>query len=79
MSTADLPAKTAVEGQRTAVKTAGIKVRHRVVAKTAASDPLIRNWPDKFHSSKLEIHANRPEASVRLSVIISQAAPADAK
>lgn len=71
MSTADLGAKTAVECQRSAVETADIKVRHRVVAKIVASETIIKNWPDKFDTNKLEMHANRPEASARRAVQFS--------
>lgn len=72
-------AKTAVEGQRNAVEAAGIKVRHWVAAKTEAGEAVIAAWKDTFDKSKLEMHADRAEASARSSVIIAQAALADAK
>jgi hypothetical protein len=75
-------AKTAVEGQRNEVEAAGVKVRHWVAAKTEAGEAMIKDWQDKFGAqwdrSKLEMHAERAEASARSSVIIAQAALADA-
>lgn len=72
-------ARTAVEGQRNDVEAAGIKVRHWVAAKTEAGEAVIKEWKDKFDKSKLEMHADRAEASARSSVILAKAALADAK
>lgn len=72
-------AKTAVDGQRNDVEAAGIKVRHWVAAQAQAGEAVIRDWKDKFDKSKLEMHADRAEASARSSVIIAKAALADAK
>lgn len=76
-------AKTAVEGQRNEVEAAGIKVRHWVAAKTEAGEAVIQGWKDKigeqWDRSKLEMHADRAEASARSSVILAKAALADAK
>jgi hypothetical protein len=72
-------AKTVVEGQRNDVEAAGIKVRHWVAAQTEAGEALIKEWKDKFDKGKLEMHADRAEASARSSVILAKAALADAK
>lgn len=76
-------AKIAVEGQRNEVEAAGIKVRHWVAAKTEAGEAAIKDWTDKlgkqWDRSKLEMHADRAEASARSSVILAKAALADAK
>ena len=72
-------ARTAVEGQRNDVEAAGIKVRHWVAAQTEAGEAVIKEWKDKFDKSKLEMHADRAEASARSSVILAKAALADAK
>ena len=76
-------AKTAVEGQRNEVKAAGIEVRHWVAAKTDAGEAVIKEWKDKlgeqWSRSKLELHADRAEASAKSSVILAKAAIADVK
>jgi hypothetical protein len=72
-------ARTAVEAQRNDVEAAGIKVRHWVAAKTEAGEAVIKDWKEKFDKSKLEMHADRAEASARSSVILAKAALADAK
>jgi len=76
-------ARTAVEGQRNEVEAAGTKVRHWVAAKTEAGEAVIKEWKDKlgeqWDRSKLEMHADRAEASARSSVILAKAALADAK
>jgi len=72
-------ARTAVESQRNDVEAAGIKVSHWVAAQTEAGEAVIKEWKDKFDKSKLEMHADRAEASARSSVILAKAALADAK
>jgi hypothetical protein len=76
-------AKSAVEGQRSEVEAAGIKVRHWVTAQTEAGEVMLKEWKDKlgqqWDRSKLELHADRAEASARSSVILAKAALADAK
>ena len=76
-------ARTAVEGQRNDVEAAGLKVRHWVTAQTDAGEAMLRDWKDKlgeqWDRGKLEMHADRAEASARSSMILAQAAIADAK
>ena len=76
-------AKTAVEGQRSEVEAAGIKVRHWVTAQAEAGEAVIKDWKDKlgeqWDRGKLEMHADRAEASVKSSVILAKAALADAQ
>jgi hypothetical protein len=76
-------ARTAVEDQRNEVEAAGTKVRHWVAAKTEAGEAVIKEWKDKlgeqWDQGKIDMHADRAEASARSSVILAQAALADAK
>lgn len=76
-------AKTAVEAQRSEVEAAGLKVRHWVTAQADAGGAMLKDWQDKlgekWDRGKLEMHADRAEASARSSVILAQAALADAK
>jgi hypothetical protein len=72
-------AKSAVAGQRSEVEAAGIKVRHWVAAQTEAGEAVVAAWKEKFENGKLEMHADRAEASARSSVILAKAALADAK
>jgi hypothetical protein len=76
-------AKTAVEAQRSEVEAAGIKVRHWVAAQADAGEAMVKDWKDKlgeqWDRGKLEMHADRAEASARSSVVLAQAALADAK
>jgi hypothetical protein len=76
-------AKTAVADQRSDVEAAGIKVRHWVSAQADAGEAMLNQWKDKlgeqWDRSKLDMHADRAEASARSSVILAQAALADAK
>lgn len=76
-------AKTAVEAQRNDVEAAGIKVRHWITAQAEAGEAMVKGWKDRlgeqWDQGKLELHADRAEASARSSVILAQAALADAK
>ena len=73
-------AKTAVEGQRSEVEAAGLKVRHWVHAQADAGEAVPKDWQDKlgerWDRSKLEMHADRAEASARSS---ARSAIADAE
>lgn len=76
-------AKTAVAGQRGEVEAAGLRVGHWVAAQTEAGEAMLGDWKDRlgqqWDRSKLEMHADRAETSARSSVILAQAALADAK
>lgn len=76
-------AKTAVAAQRSEAEAAGIKVGHWVAAQADAGKAMLNDWKDKigdqWDRSKMEMHADRAEASARSSVILAQAALADAK
>ncbi len=71
-------AHKAVEDQRNDAEAAGIKVRHWVNAKREAGEAVLESWKASFDKGKLEMHAERAEASARSSVIIAEAALADA-
>ncbi len=71
-------ARAVVESQRNHVEAAGIKVRHWAVAKREAGEAVIAGWKGDIDRTKLEVHAERAEASARSSVVIAEAALADA-
>lgn len=71
-------ARNAVDAQRAQAEAAGMKVRHWIAARTEAGEAVIQGWKDRFDTANLELHADNAEAGARASVIIAQAALADA-
>ncbi|TFU05867.1 hypothetical protein EUV02_02245 [Polymorphobacter arshaanensis] len=71
-------AQAAVTSQRNGVDAAGIRVRHWVTANREAGAAVIQGWKDKVDTGKLELHADQAEESAKSSVVIAEAALADA-
>ena len=71
-------AEQAVADQRERVAAAGIKVRDWADGISGPGDAAMRGWRDNLEKGRLLMHADRAEASAHSSIILAEAAIADA-
>ena len=71
-------AEQAVADQRDRVEAAGTKVSNWADGESGPGNAAMRDWRDNMERGRLLMHADRAEASAHSSMIIAEAAIADA-